>query len=157
MTVTAFWYHSGPAKIVAGSVLWTGADTGGTVKAALMKPAYTPNHATDINWSDISTNEFSSAGYTAGGSALLAASRTVTTSGTSTILDSTTNPAWTGVTGTAAYAVIYRDMLTGAATSPLLGYVDFGGNEVVSSGTFTLTWHASSGCLVINATEDQIP
>jgi hypothetical protein len=41
--------------------------------------------------------------------------------------------------------VIWKD--TGsAATSPLLGYVDFGADET-SSGTFTLQWDATDGVL----------
>lgn len=60
------------------------------------------------------------------------------------------NAVWTTASFTCRYAVIYRSTGT-AATSPLLGYVDFGSNETVASGTFTIAWDATNGVLALTA------
>jgi hypothetical protein len=118
-----------------------------TIRVSLHTATYAPNQDTHTFFSD-TTNEIVGTGYTAGGVAL----------GTkSTSYDSTTNETrliaanaqWTAASFTAAFAVVYKDTGTGA-TSPLLGYVDFGGNETVTSGTFTIQWDAT-GVLKIAA------
>ncbi|NCV21338.1 MAG: hypothetical protein EBV45_05235 [Chloroflexi bacterium] len=119
-----------------------------TIKVALCTSSYTPNQDTHNYYSDI-TNEITGTGYTAGGATL----------GTkSTNYDATSNTlslraaasTWSSATFTCRYAVVYKDTGT-SSTSPLLGYVDFGGNESVTSGTFTITWDATDGVLKITA------
>jgi hypothetical protein len=46
---------------------------------------------------------------------------------------------WTSATFAASHAVIYDDTLT---NDDLICSIDFGGSESVTSGTFTLQWHA---------------
>lgn len=108
-----------------------------TIKVSLHTSTYTPNQDTDVFFS-AATNEVSGTGYTAGG---------YTLTGKSVAYDATTNQtrliaadaSWTSATFTTSQAVIWKD--TGsAATSPLLGWVDFGGNETVTTGNFTITW-----------------
>jgi hypothetical protein len=120
-----------------------------TIRVALLGAGYTPNQDTDRYWSDVSANEVSSAGYTAGGVAL--ASKTLTYTGASnTVALGAAASSWTGVTFSPRYAVVYKD--TGvAASSPLLGFVDFGGLEVVLTGLFTLQWDATAGVLSLTA------
>jgi hypothetical protein len=109
---------------------------------------YAPNQDTHTFFSD-TTNEITGTGYTAGGVAL---------SGKSVSYDTTTNETrllasnaqWTGATFTAAFAVVYVDTAGASTTDPLLGWVDFGGNETVTSGTFTIQWDAT-GVLKIAA------
>ena len=81
------------------------------------------------------TNEITGTGYTAGGAAL--ASKAVTQAAT-TKFDAA-DISWTTATFTAAHAVIYDDT---HATNDLLCSIDFGGNQTVTSGTFTIQWHA---------------
>lgn len=108
-----------------------------TIKCSLHSASYSPNQDTDVFFS-AATNEVTGTGYTAGG---------VTLSGKSVTYDSASNETrllagdanWTSATFTTAKAVIYKD--TGsAATSPLLGWIDFGGNETVTTGNFTITF-----------------
>ena len=80
------------------------------------------------------TNEISGTGYTAGGAAL--ASKTVTQAAT-TKWDAT-DVTWTSATFTAYFAVIYDSTVT----NDLIATIDFGGAQTVSSGTFTIQWHA---------------
>lgn len=49
-----------------------------TLKLALMGSGYTPNLGTDTHWSDISSNEISGSGYSAGGQALSSVTHVVT-------------------------------------------------------------------------------
>lgn len=78
-------------------------------------------------------------GYTTGGATL--GSKTCTVASKVTTFDAA-DVAWSASTITARYAVIYY--ATGiAATSLLIGYVDFGADQSSSSGTFQITWNAS--------------
>ena len=78
------------------------------------------------------TNELATAGgYTQGGAAL---SGKAVTQAATTKWDAT-DSSWTSATFTAYHAVIY-------ATNDLICSIDFGGAQTVSSGTFTIQWHA---------------
>jgi hypothetical protein len=121
-----------------------------TVKVALCTSSYTPDQDTHQYFSSV-TNEVSATGtgYTAGGVAL--SSKSVNYDGTTNVMSLRAGAStWTSATFTTRYAVIYKDTGT-AATSPLIGYVDFGGDESVSSGTFTITWDVTDGALKITA------
>ena len=148
MAASAKWYGkalSGQFGATAGNRVDWVTDT---VKVALTTSSYTPDQDVHQYYSSI-TNESTGAGYTAGGATL---------AGKSVNYDASTNIAslrasatsWASATFTTRYAIIYKDTGT-AATSPLLGYVDFGGDEAVSSGTFTVTWDATDGILKITA------
>ncbi len=116
-----------------------------TIKCGLTTVTYTPNQDTHDFYDDI-TNELATAtGYTAGG-VTLGTKSTVYDSGTNTTRLIAASASWTfSASKTMRYAFIYKD--TGvAATSPLLGYVDFGSDQT-SSGTFTINWDATDGVL----------
>lgn len=81
--------------------------------------------------------ESSGTGYSAGGLALSTLS--VSASTTTAVWVSGVNPSWTSSTFSAAYAVIYDTTVS----NDLVGVIDFGGTQSVSSGTFTITWSAS--------------
>lgn len=111
-----------------------------TIKVALLTNAYTPNIDTQDFWDDVSANETSGDGYTAGGETLGTKSITVDTTNDRAEFDAA-DASWTSASFTARYIVIYKD--TGvASTSPLIAYIDTGSDQVVSSGTFTITWDA---------------
>ena len=109
-----------------------------TVKVALVTSTYTPNQDTHDYWNDVSGNEATGTGYTAGGVTLTNATVTYD-SGTNVVKLDADDVSWTASTITARYAVIY--VSTGdASTSPLIGYVDFGTDQSSSSGTFAINW-----------------
>lgn len=148
MAVTAKWYGEALlgqySSTAARRVDWD-ADT---IKCALATSTYTPNQDTHNFFDDI-TNEVSGTGYTAGGVALTTSAPAYDATSNTLRLDAS-DAQWTTASFTARYAIVYKD--TGsAATSPLLGYVDFGGDETVSSGTFTIQWDATDGVLRIVA------
>lgn len=110
-----------------------------TVKVAL----YTSSHSFTAGDNVYTvTNEISGTGYTGGGAAL--ASKAVTQAAI-TKFDAA-DTAWTSSSFTAAHAVIYDDT---HATNDLICSIDFGGNQTVTSGTFTIQWH-SDGILTLN-------
>ena len=112
-----------------------------TIKVALVANTYTPNQDTHDYWDDVSANEISGTGYTAGGITL--SSKTVGyTAGTNVTKFDAADVSWTSSTLTARYAVIYLSTAT-ASTSPLIGYIDFGSDQSSSAGTFSIVWDSA--------------
>ncbi len=140
MAVTAAWYG------LAGKDQWNTVSADrvdwltDTIKTSLHLVGYVPNQDTDQYFSTAS-NEITGTGYTAGGVTL--GSKTLT-------YDSATNEArldaadatWTTATFTARIAVTYKSTGT-SSTSHLMGFVNFGGDQTVSTGTFTIQWDAT--------------
>ena len=79
------------------------------------------------------TNEVVGIGYTAGGVTL--SGFNVTTSGTTAILDFTTDPFWENATITARGALIYNSSKSNKAVYVL----DFGSDITSTNGTFAIT------------------
>ena len=104
-------------------------DSADTYKIALYTSASTLD-ATATAYT--TTNEVSGVGYTAGGQTLSGFS--VTTSGTTAILDFTTDPSWENATITARGALIYNASKANKAVMVL----DFGSDKSNSEGTFTI-------------------
>lgn len=116
----------------------------GTLKCALVTSAYTPNQNLHDFWDDVSANEVTGTGYTAGGNA--AATPTVTTDGAGLVTFDAADPAtWTQNAGgfsNAVRAILYYDT-TVASTSQLVCYSDAftaGGNV---AGDFTISFDAA--------------
>lgn len=110
-----------------------------TIKVALVTSSYTPDFDAHDFFDDI-TNEVAGTGYSAGGATL--GSKTVTQDDTDNegVFDAA-DTSWASSTITARGAVIYKD--SGAAgTSPLIAYIDFGGNISSTGGTFLITWNS---------------
>jgi len=113
-----------------------------TIKVALVTSSYTPNQDTHDYFDDVSSNEVSGTGYTAGGNTL--ANKSVTyTSGTNVTKFDADDTSWTSSTITARYAVIYDASPGSNATRPLIAYVDFGSDQSSSNGTFSIVWDAA--------------
>ena len=90
--------------------------------------------ATDTTYT--TTNELATAGgYTQGGQAL--AGKAVTEAAT-TYWDAT-DTSWTSATFSTYHCVIYDSTVS----DDLICSIDFGGEQTVTSGTFTIQWHAN--------------
>jgi hypothetical protein len=112
-----------------------------TIKVALVTSAYTPSATTHDYFNDI-TSEVTGTNYTAGGATL--ASLTLTESGGTVTFDAA-DVTWSyNATGfsNARYAIVYKSTGT-AATSPLIGYVDFGADKGNTSSDLRIQWGAS--------------
>ena len=106
-----------------------------TIKVALMTDSHSFT-ATHNNWSEVSANEVaddSGNGYTAGGAEL---EGKAVTQGATTKFDGT-DTAWSSATFSAYHGVIYDT----TASDDLIASIDFGGEQDVSDGTFTIQWH----------------
>jgi hypothetical protein len=140
-------YDGGKARIMSATTGTTpsidlAADT---MKVALVSATYTPNQGTHVFFSDV-TNEVTGTGYTAGGATLASITVTADTTNHRGVFDAA-DATWASSTITARGAVIYKSTGT-AATSPLLGYVDFTTDQISTNGTFAIVW-ASTGILYI--------
>jgi hypothetical protein len=116
--------------------------TNDTIKVALVAGTYTPNQDAHSFWSEVSANEVTGTGYTAGG-ATLGTKSVAYDNATNRTTFTGANVSWPNSTITARYAVIYDDSPATAATKPIIAYVDFGSNQASSSGTFTVAWSGS--------------
>jgi hypothetical protein len=115
-----------------------------TIKTALTTSSHTLDQDAHDFFTDL-TNEVAGTGYTAGGVTLAGKTLTYDTASDEARLDAN-DAAWTTATFTARHAHTYKDTGSGA-TSHLMSYVDFEGNETVTAGTFTIQW-ASNGVIV---------
>lgn len=115
-----------------------------TVKVMLLDDNHTQDADNHEFIDDVSANEVSGTGYTAGGATL--GSKTVTQDNTDDegVFDAA-DTTWATSTITARYAAIYKDTGT-PATSPIIAIIDFGEDKVSSGGDFTIQW-ATEGVL----------
>lgn len=134
IAISAHFYNKFFTNLAQGHVNLTT----DTIKLALCTSSYTPTQATDQYWSTPQANEITGTGYTAGGATV--GSIAITDSGWDF---SGANVSWTGASFTARYAVLYDATPGSAASDILIGYIDFGANETVSSGTFSVDWSSS--------------
>jgi hypothetical protein len=150
VAVSASWFDEALNGLVSTTAArrfdWTGGDT---TKVALTTSTYSISKTTHAFFSSV-TNEVSGTGYTAGGATLGSKTRTLDTASDEVRLDAA-DVSWTTASFTARYAIIYNDTAGASSTDPLLGYVDFGGDETVASGTFQITW-AATGVLILDGT-----
>ena len=146
MAITAKWYGQAFTGAFSATAARRVDWVGNTIKVALCTSTYVPNQDTDVFFAAV-TNELPTAGgYTAGGAALTGKSVSYDAPSNDTRLIAAAS-SWSAATFTCRIAVVY-DATTGvAATEPLLGWVDFGADETVASGTFTITWDATNGVM----------
>ncbi len=119
-----------------------------TINCSLHTSTYVPAQDTDNYWDD-ATNEVTSTNYTTKGVTL--GSKTLTyTAGTNVVMFDAGDAAWTTVTFTTRIGVVYKDSAGVSSTDHLFSYVDFGADQTVSAGNFTIVW-AVGGIATITA------
>ena len=115
-----------------------------TFKMMLLTSSHTISADNDVFIDDVSANEVSGTGYTAGGLAIVPVATTN---------DSGDSPASRGIldapdvnittaTVTARYAIFYKDTGT-PGTSPIVVEYDFGSDKTSTAGTFTIQVNSS--------------
>lgn len=135
MTITATLY-GGFLESLGNKQINLNSDT---FNVMLLGSGYTPLDSHRYQ-SDISSNEISGTGYTAGGQALTGVSVSYTSD---TLTFAATNLSWTSSTITAWYAAIVDVTPGSSSTNPLIGYVSFGQAESDTNGTFEINWNAA--------------
>lgn len=143
MAVTAKLYGSVIAKVFNKEIDY---DTD-TIKVALLGSGYTPDQDVHDYFNDVSAQEVTGTGYTAGGATLASKTVTYTAGSNKTVFDAA-DTSWASSTISANYAVVYCSTGT-ASTSPLIAYVDFGGAVSSTASTFQITWDATDGVFQI--------
>lgn len=144
----AIWYGASVQNFFSGTETldW---DTD-TIKVSLHTSTYTPDRDAD-NYHNDATNEVANGnGYTTGGAAI--ASPTITfDSGTDETRLDHADPSWAASSFTARTAVWYKDKGGASTADPLIGYLPFGSDVTVSSGTLSITID-STGAFKLDAT-----
>ena len=123
-----------------GSILNNEFDwAGNTYKLMLLTSSHTNNIDTQQYISDVSTNETSGTGYTAGGATVSGLTVTVDDATDTAFLDAT-NLTFSNVTITFRYGALYEDTGT-PATSKIVAIIDFTGADLAPyAGDFAITW-----------------
>ena len=136
MAVTAKYYGKFIQSLLAGEI---DLDTA-TVKVMICNASYVPDQDTHRYKSDV-TNEVTGAGYTAGGATVGAVTTSYDSGSNVTSFDGADVAISTVTFSNGRYAVLY--VSTGSdATSPLIGYIDFGENKSLSAGNLAIVWDA---------------
>lgn len=118
-----------------------------TIKVMLLTSSHAQDQDAHEYIDDVSANEVSGTGYSAGGAALSNKAITQDNTDNEGVFDAD-DLTWSSSTITARYAAIYKDTGT-PGTSPILCILDFGENKVSTSGNFTIQW-AAEGILNLN-------
>lgn len=139
MAVTAKWYGRGLLAFLNKEV---DVDTD-DVRLVLLKSTYTPDQDAHDYLDDLvlGTNEVAPSGsYTANGVAISSISRAYDGPTNTTKVDGVD---WeiTNFAGTFRYAAVYDRTPASDATRPLLGYVDFGADQVFANALVKVIWH----------------
>ena len=116
-----------------------------TIKIALVTSSYICDIDNHTKYSDI-TDEVIGYGYTTSGATLAGVVILTDLTNDKSILDAN-DVTWPSSTITAAGGVLYKVNST-AESSPLIGYIDFGGNKSSLNGDFVIQWN-SSGILTL--------
>jgi len=138
-------YNAFKEAVLNGAVnLGSGGDT---IKCALLdnNHSFDADKATNSGWADVSVNEISGTGYTAGGQALTNQSVSCDDTDDEGVFDAD-DVQWTNATFTAYHAVLYDDT---HASDLLIASIDFGGAISVTNGTFTIQWDSEG---IVNLT-----
>lgn len=123
--------------------------TGDTINVALLTSSASPNRDTWEFYTDLTNEVANGNGYTTGGVALSGKSNTIDAASHEARFLAA-NSQWTSATFSFQYAIVYKSTGSGA-TSPLLGFVNFGGTQTVSAGTAEIDWDATLGVLYLQA------
>lgn len=121
--------------------------TTATLKLMLLKATHTPNLQSHDYVNDVSGDEITGTGYSAGGFTLSGAIPQADT-GNNRYLFKLDAVSSAGCTFTWRYAVIYRDTGT-PSTSDLMALIDPGALQSLSVATFEIQWNPDGVCQVL--------
>ena len=108
-----------------------------TFKIILMQSGFTFNKDTHHGYADVSASELPTGnGYTAGGATLsgVAVTEDDTDDRTEITWNNASWTASTGAIGPSPGAIIYDDTVTTPTADPIVGYIDFGGDQTQADG-----------------------
>lgn len=133
-------YNEFPNRLQSGSV---GQDLNSAdIKVALLTSSHTPAPESNASWADVSANEASGTGYTAGGQTISNFSVTAD-SGNRLVTADGDDVEWTNSTIDASYAVVYNASPSTDSNKDLIMLIDFGGQESSENASFTIQWDSN--------------
>lgn len=112
-----------------------------TIYAMLVASAYTPDRDAHNRRDDV-TNEASGTGYSAGGAEIANAATSQDDANDLMKFDGD-DVAWTGVTVTFRYIVLYKNRGGLSSADELICAIDTGGDQTITGGNLTIQWHAN--------------
>lgn len=112
-----------------------------TIKVALVTSTYVPDVDAHTKFSDITNELAASGGYTAGGATLTSLVVSVDNTDNEGVFDAA-DTTWSTATFSGARGGVLYKSTGSAATSPLIGYIDFGSDKAGTGGDFTIQWNA---------------
>ena len=138
MAVTAELFTKGMLALVNKEIDWNS----DAIRVALVTVDYVADYNQDAQdyFDDITHEVAAGGGYNAGGELLTVKTQTTAAH---VLTCSAATLTWPGSTITARGAIIYDNQTGVPATSPLIGFVDFGADVVSTAGDFTITWHVN--------------
>lgn len=108
-------------------------------KIVLLDNTYSPDYLGHATYSQISSAEITSSGYTTGGQELTNKSVGYSSPANGVVL-SADPVSWTGLTATVRYAALYRDSSDVNTDHPLIGLFDFNEDRVYDNEPFQLSF-----------------
>jgi len=130
-TVETKWFTKGGKNLVESEVGWVAS----ALNVILMKGGFVFDQDGPENYADLSANEATGTGYTAGG--VVIANRSVVIDPASNETRLLGDPVqWTASSITARGAVIYQNF----GAKPVLGYCDFVTDRTSENGLFRIEW-----------------
>ena len=142
MAVTSGMYGLGVKGIVCGTI-----DLQGDIFGAMLTTGYTVNVDTHRYRSDVTGEVPTGTGYTYGGATITANTVTYDTATNETRWDFA-DPTWVTSTFSADKMVIFKRNGGTSSADELVQWVDFGGTETVTSGTFSYVVPATGSAAV---------
>ena len=112
---------------------------GDTFKVMLLTSSHSSNVDVQAFIDDISSNEISGTGYTAGGASLASSSTSQDNAGNEGVWDAA-DSTWSSATFTARFYAVYKDTGT-PGTSRIIFIEDMGSDQSPSAGDFTIQWN----------------
>ncbi len=131
MAVTANWYGQGMRDVASGTI-----NLNANTFGAMLMTSYTFNQDTHHFRSDITGEVATGTGYTYGGATLTGATITYDTA-TNEIRWDWADPSWPTSSFSASQMAVFKRRGGTSAADELVMYIEFGGTQTVSSGTFT--------------------
>lgn len=132
-----FLYNQGGTSIGKGEIDWVN----DTIKLALLPSTHTPDQDNDQYYSDISGDEVSGTGYSAGGFTLTTTAITNDNTNNRSIFDAD-DVSESGLTiSDYRYYAVYQSTGT-PSTSRLIALIDRGSTGSLDNGTLDITWGA---------------
>lgn len=131
-------FNSGKVKLSSANIAFLT----DTIKVALLKDTYTPDKDAQVFFSDVSAQESSGTGYTAGGATVTNKTVTQDNANDRAVFDFDDVSWATSTIANARWALIYKSTGT-AATSPLIAVIDLLSTKSSGGDTFKIEWDAA--------------